>query len=733
MKVLLFYHSLYSDWNHGNAHFLRGIAGVLRRRGHTVCVFEPRDAWSMRNLLTDHGPAVVRDFRQAYPGLKSTRYDMASFDVEAALHDADLVIVHEWNDPALVSRISRHHRANPGYVLLFHDTHHRCVSAPDELARYDLDHYDGVLAFGRIIRDYYLTSGQARRAFIWHEAADTDIFRPMPPTEPMRDLVWIGNWGDGERAEELRTFLITPVRDLRLSACVYGVRYPRTAIDELRAAGIEYRGWLPNFRVPAAMANFHCTIHVPRRQYATELPGIPTIRVFEALACGMPLISAPWRDVEQLFTPGTDFQPVQDGDDMRRALRTLLENPDRAAALGRAGRATILRRHTCEHRVDELMTICASLPRADQRIARRPASHTTRPMRIAFFGSSLVSAYWNGAATYYRGLIRSLHKRGHRVTFYEPDAFERQAHRDIADPPYARSVVYAATQQGVHEALQAARSADLVVKASGVGVFDALLEAEVLALQTSGRRVVYWDVDAPATLERLEKDPRDPFRPLIPRFDVIFTYGGGKPVQDAYEALGARQCVPIYNALDPTTHYPVPTDPRFDGTLNFLGNRMPDREDRVREFFFESAGRLPAQRFLLGGSGWDRDIPNVENVKWVGHVYTRDHNAFNCSPMAVLNISRDSMARFGYSPATRIFEAAGAGACIITDEWKGIDMFLEPDRECFMARDHADVARHLQDLTRSRAQAVGAAARQRVLAHHTYARRAVQVEAALAE
>ncbi len=354
------------------------------------------------------------------------------------------------------------------------------------------------------------------------------------------------------------------------------------------------------------------------------------------------------------------------------------------------------------------------------------------PLNIAFFGSSLVSAYWNGAATYYRGLLRALHERGHRITFYEPDAYERQQHRDIPDPDYARVVVYPGKgEEHARRVLADARNADLIVKASGVGVFDELLEREVLDLQKPGTLVAFLDVDAPATLDRIQRDPADYFRPLIPRYDLVLTYGGGKPVVKAYTAAGARQCVPIYNALDPHTHHPVQREPRFEAALGFLGNRLPDREARVAEFFLRAAETLPEKRFLLGGSGWQgRPLP--ANVHYIGHVYTRDHNAFNCTPQAVLNVNRESMARYGFSPPTRIFEAAGAGACLITDEWEGIELFLEPEREVLVARDGAEVAEHLQNLTPDRARAIGRAALHRVLAEHTYAHRAAQLEGVLA-
>jgi spore maturation protein CgeB len=358
--------------------------------------------------------------------------------------------------------------------------------------------------------------------------------------------------------------------------------------------------------------------------------------------------------------------------------------------------------------------------------------NVTSPGRltIAFFGSSLVSAYWNGAATYYRGILRELAARGHRITFYEPDAFERQEHRDIPDPVWARVVVYPATGEGVERALADARGADLVVKASGVGVFDELLDAAVLDLRRPGGLAAFWDVDAPATLDRMESQLRDPFRPLVPRYDIVLTYGGGDPVIQAYRRFGARDCVPIYNALDPTTHHPVAPDPRFAGDLGFLGNRLPDREARVEEFFLKPAAELPDRRFLLGGNGWDGK-PMSANVSYSGHVYTRDHNAFNCTPLAVLNVSRESMARYGFSPATRVFEAAGAGACLITDAWEGIELFLEPEWEVLVARNGDEVVERLRELTPDRARRIGQAALRHILSEHTYAHRAAQVEAVL--
>jgi spore maturation protein CgeB len=356
----------------------------------------------------------------------------------------------------------------------------------------------------------------------------------------------------------------------------------------------------------------------------------------------------------------------------------------------------------------------------------------TRP-RIAFFGSSLVSAYWNGAATYYRGIVRALHEQGYDVTFYEPDAYDRQRHRDIPDPDWARVVVYSIDGEGeVYRALEAARHADIIVKTSGVGAFDQLLERAVPDVKRSGATVIFWDVDAPATLERLAADPSDPFHQQVPRYDLVLTYGGGDPVVRGYTAVGAKLCVPIYNALDPSTHFPVAPDSRFEADLGFLGNRLPDRERRVEQFFLAAAERLPAASFLLGGNGW-HDKPMPANVRYAGHVYTRDHNAFNCTPRVVLNISRESMARFGFSPATRVFEAAGAGACLITDRWEGIELFLEPEREVLVAADGIDVADLVLGLDPSRARAIGDTARKRVLNEHTYTHRAAQLGALLGE
>ncbi len=349
---------------------------------------------------------------------------------------------------------------------------------------------------------------------------------------------------------------------------------------------------------------------------------------------------------------------------------------------------------------------------------------------VSVFGSSLVSSWWNGAATYYRGVIRGLHALGHHVTFYEPIAYERQEHRDIADPDWAEVVVYPAEDEHQVRAVVArAAGADVVVKTSGVGVFDAVLEDAVLQLAGPGTRV-YWDVDAPATLTRLEADPDDPLLRLLPGYDHVLTFGGGQPVVDRFLALGAARCDLVYNALDPATHHPVPADPALSADLSLLANRLPDREDRVEELFLRAAALLPGRTFLLGGNGWDTTAVPA-NVRTLGHVGTADHNAFNCSALAVLNVTREDMAANGWSPATRVFEAAGAGACLVTDAWEGIGDFLEPGTEVLVVADGADVAALVDGLDRGRAAALGRAALERVRSEHTYAHRAQQVDTLL--
>jgi len=352
-------------------------------------------------------------------------------------------------------------------------------------------------------------------------------------------------------------------------------------------------------------------------------------------------------------------------------------------------------------------------------------------MRIAFLGSSLLSSYWNGAATYYRGIISALHRLGIHTKFYEPDAFDRQQHRDIEPPSWADVVVYPPTIEAMRWVCEDAARADVVVKASGVGVLDDELLATMLVRAGSEKVTIFWDVDAPATLQAMRENARHPLHLALPRLDLVLTYGGGPPVVAAYESFGARRCVAVYNALDPSTHFPAERDPRFLCDLAFLGNRLPDREARVESFFFDAARLLPERLFLLGGAGWESwQLP--PNVRHVGHVATPDHNAFNSTPLAVLNIARDSMAHVGFSPATRVFEAAGAAACLISDAWQGIEQFLAPGTEVLLARSGEDVARHISELTPARAREIGQRARSRVLAEHTYDRRATQVAEILA-
>jgi spore maturation protein CgeB len=358
MRVILFCHSIISDWNHGNAHFLRGIAAELQAREHRVSIFEPYESWSLRNLIADHGERVIERFHQAYPRLHSVRY-LEALDLERVLDGTDLVLVHEWNPPELVRRIGRHRARGGKYRLLFHDTHHRSVTDPAAMEKYDLDGYDGVLAFGNSVAEQYRKNGWANRVFTWHEAADTRVFFPRRGVKCDGDLVWIGNWGDGERTAELREFLIEPIRELGLRSRIYGVRYPPEGIQALKESNIEYGGWMANYEAPLAYSRFRVTVHVPRRPYVRALPGIPTIRVFEALSCGIPLICAPWDDTERLFNPGKDFVVANNGAEMSSLLKELLDE------LANHGRETILSRHTCAHRVDELIRILQQLEPAD--------------------------------------------------------------------------------------------------------------------------------------------------------------------------------------------------------------------------------------------------------------------------------------------------------------------------------------------------------------------------------
>jgi len=358
MQFVLYTHSLRSDWNHGNAHFLRGILRELSARGHETLALEPEESWSRDNLMSDQGPHALDRFEVDFPELATQSYG-PDFDHDAALADADVVIVHEWTDPVIVARIGSIRRKGAPFTLLFHDTHHRGVSDADAIAGLALADYDAVLAFGDTLRERYEQAGWGRRAFTWHEAADTRLFHPID-MQKQADLIWIGNWGDGEREQELRTFLIEPARKLHLSGIVHGVRYPQAALDNLRTSSLRYGGWIANADAPRAFAQHRMTVHVPRRPYVKALPGIPTIRMFEALACGIPLVSAPWSDSEHLFRGGTDYLIARDGDEMATHLDALRHDPALAASVAGHGLATIRARHTCAHRVDELMGILAA-------------------------------------------------------------------------------------------------------------------------------------------------------------------------------------------------------------------------------------------------------------------------------------------------------------------------------------------------------------------------------------
>jgi spore maturation protein CgeB len=380
MKVALFCHSILSDWNHGNAHFLRGICSELRSRGHDVTCYEPFDAWSLDNLLEQEGHRRFRDLvlqlLDSYPLLVPRRYDLRRVDLDPMLDGADLVLVHEWNDPELVRRIGEHRKREGRYRLLFHDTHHRSVTNPAALDRFELDSYDGVLAFGDPVRDVYCRRGWGRRVWTWQEAADVRVFRPLAE-ELEGHLVWIGNWGDEERSQEIHQFLLEPTAVLGLRASVHGVRYPAEAIEAVEKAGADYRGWIANYRVPRTLARFLATVHIPRRPYLEELRGVPTIRPFEALACGVPLVCARWDDPDRHFRAGEDFLVARDPAEMKRHLRALCEDDDLRSTLAANGRQTILERHTCEHRVDELLEICSEIDDLDEVLAAKRLARPT--------------------------------------------------------------------------------------------------------------------------------------------------------------------------------------------------------------------------------------------------------------------------------------------------------------------------------------------------------------------
>jgi spore maturation protein CgeB len=368
MRFLFYTHSLVSDWNHGNAHFLRGILRELVARGHSALALEPGDGWSRANLVADKGPDAVARFGRDFPALRSLTYERG-FDHEARLSEADIVIVHEWTDPALVARIGRARRRSRNFSLLFHDTHHRAVSQEKAISAMPLEDFDAVLVFGEALRQLYLDAGWGTDVHTWHEAADTRVFHPHPEIDRARDLVWIGNWGDGERSAEIVEYFASPVEELGLSGTIHGVRYPVEALRLLRQSGVDYRGWIANAEVPKVFAAHRATVHIPRRPYVESLPGIPTIRMFEALACGIPLVSAYWDDCEGLFRPGDDFLVARSGAQMKKGLRAVLSDQSLAASLVRSGLDRIRSRHTCAHRVDQLFDILGSSE------AAKPAKH----------------------------------------------------------------------------------------------------------------------------------------------------------------------------------------------------------------------------------------------------------------------------------------------------------------------------------------------------------------------
>ncbi len=360
MRIVIFAHSVASDWNHGNAHFVRGLMRALRERGHEVVAWERWKNWSTENLLEDHGHGPLLAFARRFPDLEVRVYGgwgRVLMDVERATEGADLVLVHEFNEPALVGAVGRVRRKRGDFVLLFHDTHHRTVTAPWQIEQLNLADYDGILAFGESLACRWREDFGRSRVWTFQEAADLTTFYPRS-AEPTDDVVWIGNWGDEERSEELRAYLLDSARalpDLRFA--VYGVRYPEAARREIRRAGIDFRGWIPNYRVPEAFARAKLTLHIPRRPYVTELPGIPTIRPFEALACGIPMITSPWEDTEGLFRRGEDYLVAESPEALRAHIRRLCCDPEARARIARSGLERIRERHTCEHRARRLESI----------------------------------------------------------------------------------------------------------------------------------------------------------------------------------------------------------------------------------------------------------------------------------------------------------------------------------------------------------------------------------------
>ena len=374
-QIKLFCHSIVSDWNHGNAHFLRGILTELAVRGYDIESLEPEDSWSRQNLEREFGPGFIQEFERRYPQIRWRTYNLRTEMVEDLIGDADIAIVHEWNAPDLVAKIGEYRGRNSNLRIFFHDTHHRAVTASHEIRVNDLTAYDGILVYGDALRAAYEKLGWKSNVHVWHEAADTRVFKPLAKDPESAGLVWVGNWGDDERTRELEEFLLLPVRELQIPARIFGVRYPDFAVEQLKEAGVEYGGWLPNYRTPEVFAKHSVTVHVPRRPYVTALPGIPTIRPFEAMACCLPLICSPWEDTEGMFRKGEDYLMARDGNEMKSMLHEVLHDSKLAASLGRNGLATIQKRHTCGHRVDEFLYIYQQVcPASSQTMKAREVS-----------------------------------------------------------------------------------------------------------------------------------------------------------------------------------------------------------------------------------------------------------------------------------------------------------------------------------------------------------------------
>ena len=364
-RIAYLSHTLRSDWNNGNAHFLRGLVDNLRLLGHDITAFEPNEEWSIENLRKEaSGEASLAQFEALYANLKIATYPAATpCDValwRQQLRGTDVVILHEWNPPALAHALL-HLRDELGYKLLFHDTHHRASSSPENIRLFGIAGFDGVLAFGEALRTLYRAHFGINRVWTLHEAADTRLFRPLPPTAKQQEVVWIGNWGDDERSHEIREFLLHPAAQLpQYRFTIHGVRYPEDGLNALGQAGVRYGGYLPNLEAPRVYAESALTVHIPRQQYSGAMKGIPTIRVFEALACGIPLLSAPWEDTEQLFREG-DFTFVRNSAEMRAVTRSLLQDPKLAEAQAARGLETVLAHHTCRHRAEQVTSILEDL------------------------------------------------------------------------------------------------------------------------------------------------------------------------------------------------------------------------------------------------------------------------------------------------------------------------------------------------------------------------------------